>query len=238
MADEDLYRQTLKLADADHARQQPFFLQLMTTSNHRPYTYPDGRIDIPSGDGREGAVKYTDHAIAQFLQAARLKPWFDDTWFVFVADHTAGSAGMEDLPVSNYQIPLFIYAPKLIAPREDNQLASQIDLAPTLLGLLGADYTSTFFGRDLLKGDALPACVLIGNYQHLGLFDGKDLAILSPRGGMRVHEDALGNSRETTVTGDNPLVRRAIAYYQSAAYGFSRGRLAWKAEQQDVAARR
>lgn len=116
MADEDLYRQALKLADADHAKQQPFLLQLMTTSNHRPYTYPDGRIDIPSGDGREGAVKYTDHAIAQFLRDAKGKPWFDNTLFVFVADHTAGSAGMEDLPVSNYQIPLWIYAPKLIAP--------------------------------------------------------------------------------------------------------------------------
>ncbi|MFV3292700.1 LTA synthase family protein [Pseudomonas sp. NY11955] len=236
MADEDLYRQTLKLADADHARQQPFFLQLMTTSNHRPYTYPEGRIDIPSGEGREGAVKYTDHAIAQFLKEAKGKPWFDNTLFVFVADHTAGSAGVEDLPVSNYQIPLWIYAPKLIAPREDAQLASQIDLAPTLLGLLNLSYTSTFFGRDLLREQSLPPRVLIGNYQHLGLFDGKDLAILSPRGGMRVHQDALGNSRETRADSDNPLVRRAIAYYQSAANDFSKGLLAWKPQEQGAVA--
>jgi len=232
MADEDLYRQALKLADANHAKQQPFLLQLMTTSNHRPYTYPDGRIDIPSGDGREGAVKYTDHAIAQFLREAKGKPWFDNTLFVFVADHTAGSAGMEDLPVSNYQIPLWIYAPKLIAPREDAQLASQIDLAPTLLGLLNLSYTSTFFGRDLLSEGSLPPRVLIGNYQHLGLFDGKDLAILSPRGGMRVHQDALSNSREMAAGTDTPLVRRAIAYYQSAANDFSKGLLAWKPQDQ------
>jgi phosphoglycerol transferase MdoB-like AlkP superfamily enzyme len=114
MADEDLYRQTLKLADADYARQQPFLLQLMTTSNHRPYTYPDNRIDIKSGNGRDGAVKYTDYAIGQFLEQARQKPWFDNTIFIFVADHTAGSAGKEDLPITNYQIPLFIYAPKMI----------------------------------------------------------------------------------------------------------------------------
>lgn len=236
MADEDLYRQTLRLADAGHARQQPFFLQLMTTSNHRPYTYPDGRIDIPSGDGREGAVKYTDHAIAQFLQEAKGKPWFDNTLFVFVADHTAGSAGVEDLPVRNYQIPLWIYAPKLIAPREDAQLASQIDLAPTLLGLLNLSYTSTFFGRDLLRDNQLPPRVLIGNYQHLGLFDGKDLAILSPRGGMRVHQDALGNSREMSADSDNPLIRRAIAYYQSAANDFSKGLLAWKPQEEGAVA--
>lgn len=100
MADEDLFRQALKVADSDHAAGQPFFLLLMTTSNHRPYTYPDGRIDIKSGAGREGAVKYTDYAIGQFLADARSKPWFDDTLFVFVADHTAGSAGREDLPRS------------------------------------------------------------------------------------------------------------------------------------------
>lgn len=73
----------------------------MTTSNHRPYTYPSGRIDIPSGQGRDGAVKYTDYAIGEFLAQARKKPWFDSTVFVFVADHTTGSAGKEDLPVAS-----------------------------------------------------------------------------------------------------------------------------------------
>ncbi|MDI3356943.1 sulfatase-like hydrolase/transferase [Pseudomonas sp. UYIF39] len=228
MADEDLYKQALKLADADYAKQQPFLLQLMTTSNHRPYTYPDNRIDIKSGNGRDGAVKYTDYAIGQFLDQARQKPWFDNTIFVFVADHTAGSAGMEDLPISNYQIPLFIYAPKLIDARETAQLASQIDLAPTLLGLLNLDYQSTFFGRNLLQDNPLPPRVVVGNYQHLGLFDGKDLAILSPRQGLRRHDEALTESRESKATASDPLIARAITYYQTASYGFKQQLLGWK----------
>ncbi|SDA68830.1 Phosphoglycerol transferase MdoB [Pseudomonas sp. NFACC15-1] len=228
MADEDLYAQTLKLADANYAKQRPFLLQLMTTSNHRPYTYPDNRIDIKSGSGRDGAVKYTDYAIGQFLEQARQKPWFDNTLFVFVADHTAGSAGKEDLPISNYQIPLFIYAPQLIEPRESDQLASQIDLAPTLLGLLNMDYQSTFFGRNLLQNNPLPPRVVIGNYQHLGLFDGKDLAILSPRQGLRRHDDALTESRESRATREDPLVSRTITYYQTASYGFKQQLLGWR----------
>jgi phosphoglycerol transferase MdoB-like AlkP superfamily enzyme len=234
MADEDLYNQTLKLADADYAKQQPFLLQLMTTSNHRPYTYPDNRIDIKSGNGRDGAVKYTDYAIGQFLDQARKKPWFDDTIFVFVADHTAGSAGKEDLPISNYQIPLFIYAPKLIDARETAQLASQIDLAPTLLGLLNLDYQSTFFGRNLLQDNPLPPRVLVGNYQNLGLFDGKDLAILSPRQGLRRHDDALTESRESKANASDPLITRAITYYQTASYGFKQQLLGWKAPKEGV----
>ena len=230
MSDEDLYQQTLKVADADFAKGSPFFLQLMTTSNHRPYSYPEGRIDIASGSGREGAVKYTDYAIGEFLRAARQKPWFDNTVFVFIADHTAGSAGKEDLPVSNYHIPLFIYAPALVGPAEVSTLTSQIDLAPTLLGLLNMDYTSTFFGRNVLRDDTAPGRALIGNYQHLGLFDGENLAILSPRQLMRRHDDALGQSVETRAQKDDPLVARSIAYYEGASYDFGHELLGWHAD--------
>lgn len=228
MADDDLYTQAMKAADADHASGKPFFLQLMTTSNHRPYTYPAGRIDIPSGDGREGAVKYTDWAIGDFLARARQKPWFDNTVFIFVADHCAGSAGVQDLPVDEYHIPLFIYSPKWVQAREDGQLASQIDLAPTLLSVLGMDYESTFYGRDLLKPQTQPPRVLIGNYQNLGLFDGKDLAILSPNRLMRRHDDALGKSVERRVDATDPLIQRDITYYQSASYAYKQGLLNWK----------
>lgn len=228
MSDEDIYKQTLKVADADHAAGKPFFLQLMTTSNHRPYTYPEGRIDIPSGQGREGAVKYTDHAIGQFLAQARGKPWFDQTVFIFVADHTAGSAGKEDLPVANYHIPLFVYAPAFIQPREVPIVASQIDVAPTLLGLLNFDYTSTFFGRNILREDVPAGRALIGNYQHLGLFDGTSLAILSPRRAMRRHDDALGSSHEIRSHNGDPLLQRDIAYYQGASHDFQNGLLAWR----------
>ena len=229
MADEDLYAQTIKLADADYAQDKPFLLQLMTTSNHRPYSYPDGRIDIPSGEGREGAVKYTDYAIGEFLRQAKAKPWFNDTVFVFVADHTAGSAGKEDLPVSNYHIPMFIYAPQHIQPREIDTLTSQIDIAPTLLGLLNQSYESTFFGRDVLRPEAAErGRALLGNYQHLGLFDGGDLAILSPRKMMRRHDDALGVSYERRADKSSELVQRDIAYYQGASQAISQGLLKWQ----------
>lgn len=231
MADEDLYAQTLKIADADYAQNKPFFLQLMTTSNHRPYSYPDGRIDIASGEGREGAVKYTDYAIGEFLRQAKQKPWFADTVFVFVADHTAGSAGKEDLPVSNYHIPMFIYAPQQFAPREITTLTSQIDIAPTLLGLLNQSYQSTFFGRDVLRPEAaLRGRALLGNYQHLGLFDGEDLAILSPRKILRRHDDALGVSHERRTDKNSELLQRDIAYYQGASHAIAQGLLKWQAQ--------
>ncbi|MCX5739729.1 MAG: LTA synthase family protein, partial [Proteobacteria bacterium] len=80
-ADEDLYQWVLQEADRADAAGQPFHHFVMTTSNHRPFTYPDGRIDIPSHSGRAGAVKYTDWAIGHFLDEARKRPWFDRTLF-------------------------------------------------------------------------------------------------------------------------------------------------------------
>ena len=237
MGDGDLYSQAIKVADTDYAQQKPFFMHVMTTSNHRPYTYPDGAIDIPSGKGRDGAVKYTDYTIAQFLKEAKQKPWFDNTIFVFLADHCAGSAGKEDLPVENYHIPLWIYAPGILEARESAQLASQIDVAPTLLGLLNVSYISSFYGRNLLLKNDEPDRVLIGNYQHLGLFDGKDLAILSPGKAIRKHLDARGESTETVAVHNDPLIMRAISYYQSASIAYKEHWLGWQApsEQQLIA---
>lgn len=229
MGDGDLYSQVIKVADADYAQQKPFFMHVMTTSNHRPYTYPDDAIDIPSGKGRDGAVKYTDYTIAQFLKEAKQKPWFDNTIFVFLADHCAGSAGKEDLPVDNYHIPMWIYAPGIIDARESAQLASQIDVAPTLLGLLNVSYVSSFYGRNLLLKNDEPDRVLIGNYQHLGLFDGKDLAILSPGKSIRKHLDARGESTETVAGHNDPLIMRAISYYQSASMAYKEHLLGWQA---------
>ncbi|PCI96245.1 MAG: sulfatase [Flavobacteriales bacterium] len=134
VCDEDIYRKVIKEADMNHQNKKPFFNFIMTTSNHRPYTYPENKIDIPSGAGRHGAVKYTDFAIQEFIKLAKTKPWFDNTVFVIMADHCASSAGKRELDVAKYHIPAFIYNLKNKAPEDVNKLCSQIDLFPTLFG--------------------------------------------------------------------------------------------------------
>jgi phosphoglycerol transferase MdoB-like AlkP superfamily enzyme len=228
MADGDLYQQALKVADRSAQIQQPFFLHLMTTSNHRPYTYPDGKIDIPSGSGRAGAIKYTDYAIGEFLHKAQAKPWFKDTIFVILADHQAGSAGKRSLPIERYHIPLWIYAPEQIQPGKVATLASQIDIPPTLLGLLNMSYKSFFFGKDIRLVPPEQGRAFIANYQNLGLFDGQQLAILAPRKIITKQSGLATDSiEEKTANLDDSLVRRCISYYQGAAYIFQHKLNAW-----------
>jgi phosphoglycerol transferase MdoB-like AlkP superfamily enzyme len=229
--DEDLYRWTLREADAAQAAGRPFFHFLMTTSNHRPYTFPEGRIDLPpKTGGREAGVKYTDHAIGAFLRAAADRPWFRNTIFVIVADHCASSAGRAELPVDRYHIPLIIYAPGgQVKPGAVETLASQIDYAPTLLGLLGWTYPSRFFGRDLLASGAGTEAgrALIGTYQRLGLYvdrGGTNLAELKP-----VRETVAfcvdpSTKQAAESPADPDLLADAIAYYQTASFLFTHGR--------------
>lgn len=219
--DEDLFRWTLRECDRDYAAGKPFFHFVMTTSNHRPFTYPDGKIDLPSkASGRSGGVKYTDFAIGELMRQAATKPWFKNTIFVFVADHCASSAGKTELPVENYHIPLVIYAPGgQIKPGLVKTVTSQVDYAPTLLGLLRWSYPSRFFGRDVLAmktGEAGRA--LIGNYQKLGLFQDGKLAVLKPiRQSVTAAYDPASHALRETAT-DSELVDDAIAYYQSASW--------------------
>jgi len=223
VSDEDLYGWVLDDADERFAHGEPFFDFVMTTSNHRPYTYPAGRIDIPPGTGRAGAVKYTDYAIGKFIEAARQRPWFDHTIFVIVADHCASSAGKVELPVERYRIPLLIYAPALIDPQRIDGLASQIDVAPTLFGLLNWSYASELFGRDLMQVSAGEHRALIGTYQKLGLLSGDNtLTVLEPDKSTSefVYDPAAG--AQLPEQPRDAAVLDAIAYYQTAADLYSR----------------
>ncbi|PZP55056.1 MAG: sulfatase [Micavibrio aeruginosavorus] len=217
VADDDLYRRVLKESDASYAAEKPFFNMVMTTSNHRPFTYPDGKIDIPSPGKRQGGVKFTDYAIGYFLEEARKKPWFKDTIFVIVADHTASSAGKTELEPAKYRIPMWIYAPGIVKPGRVDWMASQIDVAPTILGLMGVDYTSRFYGKDLMKEK--PERIFISNYQKLGYMTKEGLVILEPVDQYNFYQlDEKGFKQHADAAVPQDLLDATIGYYQSASY--------------------
>ena len=223
--DEDLYRWTLREADRAHENGTPFHYFVMTTSNHRPYTFPDGRIDLPSKtSGRQGAVKYTDFAIGEFLREAKTRPWFDDTVFVIVADHCASSAGRTELPVEKYHIPLMIYAPGgQIAPGHVSTLTSQMDYAPTLLGYLGWSYPSRFFGHDVRRVAPDEAHALLGNYQKLGHLEKDKLVVLGPQQELSTYRCDPTDGGLTEVALDEYSSQETISFYQTASYLYREG---------------
>jgi phosphoglycerol transferase MdoB-like AlkP superfamily enzyme len=219
VADEDLFTLTLRTLDKDYASGNPFFTHVMTVSNHRPFTYPEGRIDIPaSAQSREGAVKYTDYAIGHFINEASKKAWFNNTLFVIVADHCASSAGKEELPLPGYHIPLIIYSPGLIKPSQIGSLMSQIDIAPTILGLLHFNYTTRFFGQDILNTPADKQRAFISTYHGLGFIKNDTLIIQTPVKKIKAYKTTSQTGNVKEIKGSDSLVNDAISLYQVMAW--------------------
>lgn len=224
VADEDLFRHALGRQVERFKEGKPFFQFILTTSNHRPYTFPSGRIDLPSPSGRDGAVKYADFAIGDFIAKSRKMPWFKDTVYIFVADHNASVAGGTKVLPADYRIPAVFYSPAHIKPAVNSLLSSQIDIGPTLFGLLNFSYQSRFFGHDLTQARTERA--FIGTYQRVGLWQQDKLVILSPNFNIEVAEvegEQLKNSKQLSSSRIPPAdqeVSTSIAYYETASAWF------------------
>jgi len=225
VADESLFANVMRVIDDNAARGKPSFTHVMTTSNHRPFTYPDGRIDIRSPGGREGGIKYTDWAIGRFIDDARSKPWFDETLFIIVADHCASAAGKTKLPVGGYRIPIIFYAPKLLQPGEFTATMSQIDLAPTILDVLRANGDDDFFGRSVFELPAIAPRAFISNYQELGYLKNGVLTVLSLNRKIQAFRVDPVTFESVPMPIDRTLADEAIAYYQTASRAFRQGAL-------------
>ena len=225
VADEDLYTLALKQMDDAQAAGKPFFLHIMTTSNHRPYTFPEGRVK-QAQYSRAGAVAYTDWAIGDFIRRAREKSYFDNTVFVITADHCAASAGKTSVPINRYHIPLWVYAPAHIKPQRVQRLMGQVDIAPTLLGLLNFSYRSRFFGYDLFQLEPGRERAFPATYEKLGYLHDDVLTVLEPQRKLEQMKPDYATGDATPITPQNQQqIDQAVAYYQVASELFRRGQL-------------
>lgn len=218
--DEDLYSESLRMADRSFAAGRPFHQVLLTTSNHRPFTYPENKVELTPGSGRRGAIQYSDYAIGEFIELAKTKPWFDNTIFVFVADHPSSIAGKTEIPADAYKIICMMYAPKFFEAQSVETLCSQIDVAPTLLASLDWSYPSTFFGTDALVLPQEEGRAWISTYQLLGFRTNDHLVVLKPDGQADVtglQPAQLGSDTPDAQDGaEDTLVSRTVASYQCA----------------------
>jgi len=220
ICDEDIFNKMLTVANKQYQSKQPFFNFIMTTSNHRPYSYPSGKIDIASGTCRQGAVKYTDFALRELFKKAKTKPWFKNTVFVIIADHCASSAGKDEIDVANYHIPAFI----VNLPENNNQKiskqCSQIDLFPTLFSFMNWNYDSDFFGKDVL-GSKFEERSLMGTYRKLVLMKQNKVMILSDQKKQAFYTWKKEDNSLKPLPMDQSFLDETIAWYQTADYLFT-----------------
>ena len=218
VADEYLYTEALKRMDEQAKPGEPVLLAMLTVSNHRPYTYPTGRVDKdPTRKRRENAASYADWAFGDFIERARGHAWFDDTVFVFIGDHGPKVNGAAQVPVEGFRVPLLYYAPKHVKPARLDTAGSSMDMAPTLMGLLGLSHESSVFGVDLRRVPPGGGRFAMAHNFSVAWGVGGQVAVLEPNGaikGYRVIEG--GRALERLESPDPGVARSAIAVTQTA----------------------
>ena len=229
VADEDMAKKAIQVMNAEAKSGKPFFNHWMTVSNHRPFTYPEGRIDIPgTAKSRDGGVKYTDYSLRMFFEMAKKQDWYKNTVFVIIADHCASSAGKTELPMDKYRIPAMIFSEGFIQPQKFDRLMSQIDVMPTLFGMLNFNYKSKFLGQDVFKKEFQPKAY-IATYQDLGFVKDNRLTIISPVKKVKQYsldlepsslapEFKLYYNEKLLKKPEQKLVDETVSAYQSTSY--------------------
>ncbi len=170
ISDKDLFRESVNILNT---QQKPFFSIIQTADNHRPFVIPaedrkyiSTKIIDEEQLRRNGfdsqkeyeAFLYTDYCIQQFMESAKKQSWFNNTLFVFIGDHGVKGNAQANYPsawteerLTDEHVPLLLYAPSLIKPEQRTDAVSQVDVLPTIAGLLNLPYTNTTIGRDLLR---------------------------------------------------------------------------------------
>ena len=222
VCDEDLYDRSIEEFRELAKTGKPFFGTILSVSNHKPYTYPRGKIpEDPDQRTRENAVKYCDFALGQFFRAAKKEAFWTNTVFAVVADHGARVYGEQSIPIHSYEIPLLLVGPAVIkGPSRVGELGCSLDVSPTLLGLVGRPYETLFFGRDLLKLQPQTGRALLNHNRDIGLLARDRMAVL---GLLQTVEFYAGDPKLVEMKpltqpadSDRELEQEAIAIYQVA----------------------
>lgn len=155
VADDFLFEYAVPKLNQLHETGKPFFASLMTASDHGPYNIPnDVGFTGKHDDIQKRIVEYADWSIDKFLKLAQKEVWFDNTIFVFIADHGNPHFSDYDMPLSYHHVPFIIHAPKLLdTPKAFDEMAGQIDVGPTLMPLMGLSHVNNTLGVDLMKHD-------------------------------------------------------------------------------------
>ncbi len=148
--DDYMFRFAMPIFDEMASNNKPFFAAMMTASDHGPYYIPD-YFEPKNTEQKYQITEYADWSLQRFIEMAQEKPWFDNTLFVFVADHGAALDTDYSIPLSYFHSPLIFYMPKHLQPQANEAIASQMDIFPTVMGILGKNYVNNTFGIDLQR---------------------------------------------------------------------------------------
>lgn len=208
-------------------RNKKFMGMLFTGITHDPFARTLAQFEKYKGktwdDGFKNTLYFADWSIGQFLERAKKEGWFENTIFVFVADHTSGGPGSDSL-YNKFRIPLVIYAPKYLKPRTVDYVVSQLDLVPTLYNLAGLDAPYTALGRDVLDSSRPEERAAL-------VSEGVNIGLITKDGAIRHTRKAVLSVEKQTDNFDEKKAEETLLSLDKAAYTLLKNNTWYKNEQ-------
>ena len=204
---------------------KPFFALVFSSSNHAPFEFPDGGFELYEQPKNtvNNAVKYADHALGGFFEKAKKSRYWDNTLFLVVADHNSRVYGPSLIPIERFHIPGLILGGAVRSPERIATVASQLDLAPTLLSMMGLSGEVPLTGRDLSDPAqrARPGRAIMQFDKIQAYMEGSAVAVLQPDTAPRLMSYTDGQLRDSP--GSNPaLVEKAQAHARYAQWAYQK----------------
>lgn len=182
VSDEDLMRRAHQEFEQFHEKGKPFFSLVFSSSNHEPFEFPDNKVELYEQPKQtvNNAVKYADYAVGEFFKLAKQSDYWKDTLFLVVADHDSRVGGASLVPISRFRIPGIILG-EGVEVKQDQRVVSQIDMAPTLLSMIGVSDSYPMLGQDLTQvSEDWPGRALMQYDKNMAYMRGNDVVILQP----------------------------------------------------------
>ncbi len=241
VADEVIFDRALAEMDTMAATGQPFYTLVLSVSNHRPYEFPQDHLQWDhSLKRRDNAVRYADYALGRFMRQAREHAFFSDTVFVLMGDHGARVYGAAEIPLASYEVPILFIGPDVAPGARIETVASSLDVPPTILGILGFEYESLFFGRDVFHLPPGEGRALMGHNSEIGLLHSGRMAVLGLHEQANVYQvDLATRSMAPLAELDaqaRSLIEDAIAYYDGADLAYRTGEYTMDEIREEIAA--
>lgn len=222
MSDEDLFDKAHETFSELAKQDKPFFSLVFTSSNHDPFEFPDGKIELfdKEKQTRNNAAKYADYALGYFFKQAKVSDYWKNTIFLVVADHDSRVGGESLVPIRHFHIPGLILGAD-IEPRRDSRLVSQIDMPTTLLSLAGISGEYPMIGYDLTKADN-PNRAFMQYDQTQAMMKGTDVIILQPNTAPKGYVYNLATKQLEAQEQPEALKNEALAHALLGSYLYNR----------------
>ena len=207
--DDYMFRYSISVINKLHDNGRPFLVAFMTASNHGPYYLPD--YYKPRNKGlKDQMIEYSDWSLQQFIKMASKQSWYSNTLFVFVADHGIHKKRSYDISLEYHHTPLIFFAPGLLpGSRIFNQIGGQIDVYPTIMGILKLPWINNTSGIDLLKEER--PYIMVNSIDNYGVIGKEFFLIVKHDGSSKLFKYRNGSMKD--YSGEFPEIKKRMDDY-------------------------